>query len=105
LAVSEALHRVVDAGRDKLKSYADFRDIFYHRLAKELASEVSYEPEEEREEFKNNFLSGLDELDETIHKILRIAHKTYIEQGGKDLHLGNLGFFAQKPDDWFFFDM
>jgi hypothetical protein len=105
LAVSEALHRVVDAGRDKLKSYADFRDIFYHRLAKELVSEASYEPEEKREEFKNNFLSELNELDETIHKILRIAHKTYIEQGGKDLHLGNLGFFAQKPDDWFFFDM
>jgi len=105
LSVSEALHQVFDSDRDKLKSYAEFRDRFYHFLANDFASVLKYVSDKEKEERKVKFFSDLDEFDETIHKILRIAHKTYLEHGATDLHLGNLGFFAQKPDDWFFFDM
>lgn len=102
LQVSEALHETLDY---EIQSYADFRDKFYDLLAEGLDSELQYTPSSERETHKEKFLSELDEFDETIHKILRITHKTYLEHGGTDLHLGNLGFFAQKPDDWFYFDM
>lgn len=105
-AVSEALSETAGwAGDPKTKSYADFRDKFYKFLAKHLSGDLNFMKASERENYKETFLSELNEFDETIHKILRIAHKTSIEQGGSDLHLGNLGFFPQKPDDWFFFDM
>jgi len=105
-AVSEAVSEAFGwEGDPKTKSYADFRDKFYKNLAKNLSSDLNFMKASEREEHKETFLSELNEFDETIHKILRIAHKTSIEQGGSDLHLGNLGFFPQKPDDWFYYDM
>lgn len=104
-AVSEAVSEASGwAGKPKTKSYADFRDKFYHALAQQFLYFSSYD-KSKRKKQEEIFLSELNEFDETIHKILRIAHKTRLEQGGYDLHLGNLGFFAQKPDDWFFFDM
>ena len=105
LNVSNALHDTLDFPIQKIRSYADFRDKFYELLAKELVSDLKFTKDSEKEARKEKFFSDINEFDETIHKILRIAHKTYLEQGGTDLHLGNLGFFAQKPDDWFFFDM
>lgn len=105
-AVSEALSEASGWYHEpKTKSYADFRDKFYKFVAQNLNSDLKFMKASEREEHKETFLSELNEFDETIHKILRIAHKTKLEQGGTDLHLDNLGFFAQKPDDWFFFDM
>jgi hypothetical protein len=108
LAVSEALH---EAAKDLQESdtYADFREAFYRNMAKDMHSKIKYKfnsrQKAEQKEFEEEFLSSLNDYDETIHKILRIAYATFKEEGGTDLHLGNLGFFPQKPDDWFFFDM
>jgi hypothetical protein len=107
-AVSSALHATAGDARDKkINSYADFRDIFYTHLADAITfkNPTSEEDRKRYERWTNDYLRDMNEFDETIHKLVRIAFKTFTEQGGTDLHLGNLGFFRQKPDDWFFFDM
>jgi len=40
-----------------------------------------------------------------IIAILRAAYEAYRKFGGIDLHFGNLGYFAQRPDHFFYFDM
>ena len=85
------------------KTYADFRDEFYKQMSLIIKDEIRYNKDDK--DFANKYLERMNALDDTIHKILRITYKTMKEEGGIDLHLGNMGFFPQKPDDWFFFDI
>jgi hypothetical protein len=96
--VSEAMSMAIYNGTG---SYADFRDKFY----KELSITIKDWAKFKGERYVDEYIKRLNTLDETIHKLLRIVYKAATEEGGMDLHLGNLGFFPQKPDDWFFFDM
>jgi len=96
--VSEAMSMAIYNGAS---SYADFRDKFY----KELSITIKDWAKFKGERYVDEYIKRLNTLDETIHKLLRIVYKAATEEGGMDLHLGNLGFFPQKPDDWFFFDM
>ena len=109
LVVSAALQETTVFDLQEGDTYADFRENFYKNMANEIQSKIKYKfnsrQKDEQKEFVDEFLSSLNDYDETIHKILRIAYATFKEEGGTDLHLGNLGFFQQKPDDWFFFDM
>lgn len=84
------------------KTYADFREEFYRQISLLIKDEFQIN---KKQQYVDDYLKRLNALDETIHKILRVAYKAMKEEGGVDLHLGNLGFFPQKPDDWFFFDM
>lgn len=40
-----------------------------------------------------------------VDKIIQAGWRAYSEFGGTDIHLGNIGFFPQKPDQFFYYDM
>ena len=49
--------------------------------------------------YKNNFGKLI------IDKIIQAGFRAYNKFGGTDIHQGNIGFFAQKPDQLFYYDM
>lgn len=86
-------------------SYTDFFEKVMNKITNSLQEMLFLIDKNQAKDFVDKFSERLDNLQDTISKIIRISYKTFKEEGGKDLHLGNLGFFPQKPDDWFFFDM
>jgi hypothetical protein len=50
-------------------------------------------------------LQDMDTYKNTIDKIIRAAYRASVKFGGTDLHAGNIGYLAQKPDVFFYFDM
>lgn len=50
-------------------------------------------------------LQDMDTYKDTIDKIIRASYRASVKFGGTDLHAGNIGYLAQKPDKFFFFDM
>jgi len=106
--ISRAVHTTVrrHAREPSFNSYTTFFEKVIKNINHLLEETLFYVfGEDEKRKVIEEYASKMDEFQDTISKILRVAYKTYTEEGGTDLHLGNLGFFAQKPDDWFFFDM
>jgi hypothetical protein len=106
--ISRAVHTTVrrHAREPSFNSYTTFFEKVINNINHLIEETLFYVyDKDEKRKVIEEYASKMDEFQDTISKILRVAYKTYAEEGGTDLHLGNLGFFAQKPDDWFFFDM
>jgi hypothetical protein len=61
--------------------------------------------EEAQHKAKETFKEDIYRHKQTILKILKAAYRASKEWEGTDLHSGNIGFFATRPDTFFFFDM
>jgi len=73
--------------------YTDFKDA----VLRELRNLMSY--------YGQEALDDVDRYKDTINAIIHAAYRASTEYQGTDLHSGNIGYFAQKPDKFFFYDM
>lgn len=61
-----------------------------------------------KDKFSNSTLSfqqAYNKYSDIVDKIIQAGWRAYDEYGGTDIHHGNIGFFPQKPDQFFYFDM
>lgn len=61
-----------------------------------------------KDRFGNSTLSfkqAYNKYNNIVDKIIQAGWRAYKEYGGTDIHIGNIGFFPQKPDQFFYFDM
>ena len=49
--------------------------------------------------------NGLKLYRKEVEKLFYAAYVAYRTYGGQDLHMGNVGYFANNPDVYYFFDM
>ena len=73
--------------------YTEFKD----KALKNLDNLMSY--------YKPHETDAIDKYKNTINAIIHAAYRASTEYKGTDLHSGNIGYFAQKPDKFFFYDM
>jgi hypothetical protein len=52
-----------------------------------------------------SFQQALNKNQDKVEKIIQAGFRAFSEFDGIDLNQGNIGFFAQKPDTYFYFDM
>ena len=52
-----------------------------------------------------SFQQAYNKYSDMVDKIIQAGWRAYNEYGGTDIHHGNIGFFSQKPDQFFYFDM
>ena len=102
--LSEAVQRAARNAADDI-SFTDFFDSVMSYFSNALGEYLFYVPPNERKMAVDDFAERLTNFQDTVSKIIHIAYDTFKKEGGTDLHLGNMGFFPQKPDDWFYFDM
>lgn len=79
--------------RGNTPGYTDFKDA----TLRELRNLMSY--------YGQEALDDVDRYKDTINAIIHAAYRASTEYKGTDLHSGNIGYFAQKPDKFFFYDM
>ena len=102
--ISEAVQKTARTSQKGI-SFTDFFNFVMENLADSLKRSFSNYSKELKIELTKEYTERIDEFQDTISKIIHVAYNTFTKEGGTDLHLGNLGFFPQKPDDWFYFDM
>jgi hypothetical protein len=87
-------------------SYTDFFENVMDNFTGSLKMFIAnYVPDTDKQKQVDEFAERTNDFQDTISKLIQIAYKTLKKENGRDLHLGNLGFFPQKPDEWFYFDM
>lgn len=102
--LSEAVQKAAKEAQKGI-SFTDFFNLVMDKLAETLKRPFSYYSKQIRDEMTAEYTERFNDLQDTISKIIHVAYNTFTKEGGTDLHLGNLGFFPQKPDEWFYFDM
>jgi len=80
-------------GNDKIivrrdATYPEFRGRIYHQMGK-----------------FGHTKAQINKYRETTNAIIKAGYEAFSRWGGTDLHGGNLGFLAQKPDVFFYYDM
>ena len=84
-------------------TFTDFFELVMKHLYTNIESHLFYIANKKRE--IDSIGERLTNLQDTFSKLIHVAYNTFKKEGGTDLHLGNLGYFPQKPDDLFYFDM
>lgn len=95
---SEAVNASYDAVgyfryRSNTPGYTEFKDQVLQALPNLVAS------------YGQDGLDDINRYKDTINAIIYAAYRASTEYKGTDLHSGNIGYFAQKPDKFFFYDM
>lgn len=95
---SEAVNASYDAVgyfryRGNTPGYTEFKDQVLQALPNLVAS------------YGQDGLDDINRYKDTINAIIYAAYRASTEYKGTDLHSGNIGYFAQKPDKFFFYDM
>ena len=102
---SSVFENVANASQNFARKYASsgktFDSLSYNEFKNSILTKVSdymqiWEPKE---------LKDLDTYKNTIEKILKAGFRSMKKFGGTDIHAGNIGYFPQKPNTFFYFDM
>ncbi len=88
------LHGVHDPHQQSGASYDEFRERIYDKFE----SQIDY--------YKyKGYRSKIAHYSQIVNAIIKAVYRASKLFGGTDLHSGNIGFFANKPYQFFFFDM
>lgn len=96
----------IKKGNEKsLKNFDEYKKGVINFAKQIYSGNVSFGFDYDDETLKKSFEQSYNEYKDIIDKIIQAGFRAYNKFGGTDIHQGNIGFFAQKPDQLFYYDM